>query len=66
MTSDTAVADSPESRLAHSPTHAPGGRGRFLGLALGAMGVVCGDSGTSPLYAFGQGLKAASGHGLTA
>ena len=36
-----------------------------MGLALGAMGVVFGDIGTSPLYAFGQGLKAASAHGLT-
>ena len=65
MTSDSALADSSDARPVHSPTHAPGGRGRFLGLALGAMGVVFGDIGTSPLYAFGQGLKAASANGLT-
>ena len=63
MTSDTALADTAEARPASNSTHAPHGRGRFLGLALGAMGVVFGDIGTSPLYAFGQGLRAA-GHSL--
>ena len=64
MTGDTALADSTEARPAHNSTHAPHGKGRFLGLALGAMGVVFGDIGTSPLYAFGQGLRAAENHGL--
>ena len=58
MTSDTALADPADARATQTPIHAPGGRGRFFGLALGAMGVVFGDIGTSPLYAFGQGLKA--------
>ena len=65
MTSDSAPADSSDARPAHTSAHAPGGRGRFFGLALGAMGVVFGDIGTSPLYAFGQGLKAASADGLS-
>ena len=65
MTSDTALADSSEARPAQNSTHAPHGHGRFLGLALGAMGVVFGDIGTSPLYAFGSGLKAAAERGLT-
>jgi KUP system potassium uptake protein len=33
------------------------GRGRLLGLSIGALGVVYGDIGTSPLYAFRQALK---------
>ena len=64
MTSDTALADSSEARSGSHSTHSPHGKGRFLGLALGAMGVVFGDIGTSPLYAFGQGLRAAESHGL--
>lgn len=39
------------SSSAHSPA-APNGSARYLGLALGATGVVYGDIGTSPLYAF--------------
>jgi KUP system potassium uptake protein len=65
MTSDTALADSTDARPAQNSTHAPHGRGRYFGLALGALGVVFGDIGTSPLYAFDQGLKAASHRGLT-
>ena len=62
MTSDSALAEA-----GHSPatTHASP-KGRFLGLALGAMGVVFGDIGTSPLYAFHQGLAAASANGVYA
>jgi KUP system potassium uptake protein len=41
-----------------------GGAGmRFWPLAVGAIGVVFGDIGTSPLYAFRQALQAASGDG---
>ena len=42
---------------------APSGRSvkRDLGLALGALGVVFGDIGTSPLYAMGQSAVAAGG-----
>ena len=61
MTSDSALADSGEARPTPKTGHAS--HGPFLGLALGAMGVVFGDIGTSPLYAFGQGLRAASAHG---
>ena len=64
MTSDSALADSPDARLAHTPTHAPGGRGGFLGLALGSIGVVFGDIGTSPLYAFHDALAQAGRRGV--
>ncbi len=37
--------------------------GRFLSLTLGSVGVVYGDIGTSPLYAFREALKAAIGDG---
>src|SRR5262249_38504559 len=37
--------------------------GRFLTLALGALGVVYGDIGTSPIYAFREAVIAASGEG---
>ena len=39
---------------------------RDLGLALGALGVVFGDIGTSPLYAMGQSALAAGGDRPTA
>ena len=39
----------PEER--HAPLHVPAARVRLAGLALGALGVVYGDIGTSPLYA---------------
>jgi KUP system potassium uptake protein len=37
--------------------------GRTLGLTLGALGVVFGDIGTSPLYAMRESALAAGGHG---
>ncbi len=43
-------------------THVAAGPGRTPILALGALGVVFGDIGTSPLYAFKESLKAAT-HG---
>ena len=42
------------------------GAGRFWTLAVGSIGVVYGDIGTSPLYAFREGLAQASQHGVTA
>src|SRR6476659_9580040 len=55
------------------PVHSPapddaagtGSRGtrRFWGLALGSIGVVYGDIGTSPLYAFKESVKAAAAGG---
>jgi KUP system potassium uptake protein len=44
---DAATAPPPTNRDAHAPTH----HGAPLVLALGALGVVYGDIGTSPLYA---------------
>ena len=47
--------------------HAAGGgvpaNSSVFGLALGSVGVVYGDIGTSPLYAFREAVMAASGHG---
>jgi KUP system potassium uptake protein len=40
-------------------------RSRFWKLALGSVGVVYGDIGTSPLYALREGLNAAASDGLT-
>jgi KUP system potassium uptake protein len=39
---------------------------RFWPLAVGAIGVVFGDIGTSPLYAFRLALQAASSDGVHA
>jgi KUP system potassium uptake protein len=41
----------------------PRARSRFWGLALGSVGVVYGDIGTSPLYAFREAAMAAAGSG---
>ena len=38
-------------------------RQQFLALALGSLGVVYGDIGTSPLYAFREAISAAHAHG---
>jgi KUP system potassium uptake protein len=45
------------------PKQAHGSTARFLGLAIGSVGVVYGDIGTSPLYAFREALAAAGGAG---
>jgi KUP system potassium uptake protein len=42
-------------------THAPAQAGRFWPLMLGAIGVVYGDIGTSPIYAFREAAVAATG-----
>jgi KUP system potassium uptake protein len=39
--------------------------GPFLGLAVGSVGVVFGDIGTSPLYALRESLHHAAGDGVT-
>jgi KUP system potassium uptake protein len=54
MDAETATAASPPGTIA-----VPG----RLGLAIGSMGVVYGDIGTSPLYAFRVAVKAAVGDG---
>ncbi|HEX4196035.1 MAG TPA: potassium transporter Kup [Caulobacteraceae bacterium] len=48
----------PAKPAAHNSAHT-----RFWPMAVGAIGVVFGDIGTSPLYAFRQALQAASGDG---
>jgi KUP system potassium uptake protein len=49
------------SALAQDHSARPGGHRGFWGLALGSIGVVFGDIGTSPLYAFRQALGQAGG-----
>ena len=51
-----------ETMLANNHADRSVGR-RFLSLTLGSVGVVYGDIGTSPLYAFREALKAAVGDG---
>ena len=62
--SATTVAPSVESppSSSHSPGHTAG-RGRLWPLMLGALGVVYGDIGTSPLYTLKESLHAM--HGFT-
>ncbi len=47
------------------PNEAPESRSRFAALTLGAIGVVYGDIGTSPLYAFREALGQAAAGGIT-
>jgi KUP system potassium uptake protein len=59
MTDGTAVPHGSEATLdGEDPPHAG-----FWALALGSVGVVYGDIGTSPLYAFREAIIAASGPG---
>ncbi len=57
--------------MAQQTAAAPGDSGHgtqdkhFWALALGSIGVVYGDIGTSPLYAVKEAVKAATGHGAT-
>jgi KUP system potassium uptake protein len=55
---DPQVGDGAEAL--HPPGHLASGQ---LGLVVGSVGVVYGDIGTSPLYAFREALSAAVGHG---
>lgn len=55
-----APADVPESS-GHGTEASPGAN--FLALSLGSVGVVYGDIGTSPLYAFREAVHAAQGGG---
>jgi KUP system potassium uptake protein len=58
------VASQPEPQPAPpSQPHGAHGGASFWTLALGAIGVVFGDIGTSPLYAFRLALKQATGEG---
>ena len=68
MTGETAFATS-DPAPNHSEPAAPGhghAKSRVLPLALSSLGVVFGDIGTSPLYAFHDALAEAAGkHGIT-
>src|SRR6187399_2292616 len=55
---DTASASAAPN--GHGAHHPPANR---IALAIGSVGVVYGDIGTSPLYAFREALSAAVGHG---
>ena len=57
--------------MAHASTTSSGAdsdhghrQGKLVALAVGAIGVVCGDIGTSPLYAFREAVNHAARHGL--
>ncbi|MDI1365772.1 MAG: potassium transporter Kup [bacterium] len=68
MASEASSAPSPDSDPASSDIpqqagHDPKGHG-FFALALGSVGIVFGDIGTSPLYAFKEALAAASHDGV--
>jgi KUP system potassium uptake protein len=58
----TEITASTAESGAHSEAH---GRTSFWTLTLGSLGVVYGDIGTSPLYAFREAAKAAAEDGLT-
>ena len=53
-----------EWQLSHDQVRAPDGHGQFIAVsALGALGIVYGDIGTSPLYALKEAAGAAAGDG---
>jgi KUP system potassium uptake protein len=55
-------ASSLSAERPHADAH--GATGGFLALTIGSVGVVYGDIGTSPLYAFREALDAARGTGM--
>ena len=59
-------APSDLSQQSSTPAAKAAADARFWPLALGSVGVVYGDIGTSPLYAFREGLAQASTGGVTA
>ena len=52
------TSDNNDPHAAHAPSH------KLFPLTIGAIGVVFGDIGTSPLYAFREALKQAASDGL--
>jgi KUP system potassium uptake protein len=69
MASEASSAPTPDCAPASSDIpkqHGPDLKGHgFFALALGSVGIVFGDIGTSPLYAFKEALAAASHDGVT-
>jgi KUP system potassium uptake protein len=63
MTGEATLAAPPSAAQKAPPAQPHGATQRFWPLALGSVGVVFGDIGTSPLYAFRQALAQASAHG---
>ncbi|MDG2529900.1 potassium transporter Kup [Caulobacter endophyticus] len=63
-TENASVAACDIPQQAGSNGHGPKGHGTFA-LALGSVGVVFGDIGTSPLYAFKEALHASAADGVT-
>jgi KUP system potassium uptake protein len=66
MTGEPPAAAPPSAASTPAITDAHGGHARFWPMAVGAIGVVFGDIGTSPLYAFRQALQQASADGVHA
>jgi KUP system potassium uptake protein len=69
MASEASSAPTPDcapasADIPQQQSHGPKGHGLFA-LALGSVGIVFGDIGTSPLYAFKEALAAASHDGVT-
>src|SRR5687768_13515849 len=58
------VSPVPAVKSQAMPQDHAGPRVRFVALTVGSVGVVYGDIGTSPLYAFREALVAAAGAGL--
>ena len=56
------IVSGPNSGSSSPTAHSPA---RLSALTVGALGVVYGDIGTSPLYAFRETLRAVSGDGIT-
>jgi KUP system potassium uptake protein len=62
MTDRTSHSESPAA--GHRPGAHDSSRANFWKLTLGSVGVVYGDIGTSPLYAFREAVKAAAGDAI--
>ncbi|MBP2159946.1 MULTISPECIES: potassium transporter Kup [Asticcacaulis] len=59
------ISTSAKDATAEAPAHHGHAHAGFFALALGSVGVVFGDIGTSPLYAFKEALHAAAHDGVT-
>ncbi len=63
--SETPAASGPQNGTGSAHGEHAHSQAGFWGLALGSLGVVYGDIGTSPLYAFREAILAGMGHGST-